>query len=103
MPMEQVSYLQHPVVHPLCQSGNHDMCKKYEDWNFKAEFPCACDECNHPSPLDEQDNEVEEEPSCPEHPNYGVIRAPRRDCKWCWRAYFLKHPEKAAKHKERKG
>lgn len=50
MPLEQVPYLLQPVVHPLCQSGNHDMCKKYEDWNYKAEFPCACPDCDHPSP-----------------------------------------------------
>lgn len=50
MPLEKFPYLLNPVVHPLCLSGNHEMCKKFEEWNYKAEFPCACTECDHPAP-----------------------------------------------------
>ena len=52
MPVVSAPYqfVLNPVVHGLCKSGHHKQCKMFEDWNFKANFPCACPECDHPSP-----------------------------------------------------
>lgn len=40
--------------------------------------------------------------ACSKHPSYGVIRAPRSDCKTCWSAYKKKHPDRAKKLKKGK-
>lgn len=54
MPLEAIPYLDAPTVHGLCRSGHHKQCKKFEDWNLKARFPCACPECDHPFPPREE-------------------------------------------------
>lgn len=59
MPLESLPYLMSPTVHPLCRSSRHEVCKLFEDWNFKAYFPCACPECDHPRP--EVTDEMREE------------------------------------------
>lgn len=46
-------------VHPLCRSGHHEMCKQYEDWNWRAMHICGCEECDHPKPTREELNEHE--------------------------------------------
>lgn len=32
--------------------------------------------------------------ACVEHPTYGGIRKPRKECKTCWELYFQKNPGK---------
>lgn len=41
-------------VHGLCKSGFHEMCRQYEDWNYKAFHVCACKSCDHPKPDESQ-------------------------------------------------
>ena len=47
------------TVHGMCRSGNHALCKQYEDDNLQANFVCGCKKCNHPKPSREQYEENE--------------------------------------------
>jgi len=34
--------------------------------------------------------------ACSEHPTYGGIRRPRKECETCWELYYQKNPDKKA-------